>query len=293
MRIPNERADVDVVVPVHNSPSDVLACLSSIVPTLAENDRLIIVDDGSDFETRDICQDFQAKYRNVLLIRREKGSGFCRAANAGLRESNRDVVILMNSDTIAISGWIEMICQCMDSNRQIGLVGPLSNFGGWQSIPDFRDPRIGASVNSGLSTLRDINNWCANLTSRFPYPLTLQLNGFCLAICRDVLDSIGFLDEVSFPMGYGEEVDFVLRAQDAGFLCAVAIDCFIFHAKTKSYKQEDRIKYVKAGREVIDRRFGARRVQCAVESTQEHPILSEIRSEAWVVFNRNGWLTCE
>ena len=36
-------------------------------------------------------------------------------------------------------------------------------------------------------------------------------------IKRKVVDSIGYMDEEAFPIGYGEENDFCLRASKANF----------------------------------------------------------------------------
>ncbi len=284
--------DADVIVCVHNSPDDVRLCLSSVLRTLGSGDRLVIVDDGSADETRLICEAIAVEGGSrVTLIRRAEGSGFCRAANAGLRESAATVAVLLNSDTIVTEGWLDRIRNCLSSNWQIGIAGPLSNAGGWQSVPDYM---TGGPPNNAVhhdeATLDAIQAWCSLMRPKYPYPIVEQVNGFCIAIRREVLDAIGLFDEELFPMGYGEETDFVMRAQDAGFLCAVAIDCFVYHAKTKSYSSEARQRLIKAGRAHIDRVHGADRVQAAVKGTQSNPVLAGIRSEARAVFEANGWL---
>jgi GT2 family glycosyltransferase len=282
----------DIIVCVHNSPEDVRSCLSSVLHTLRPGDRLVIVDDGSADETRLICEAAAAEGGSrVHLIRRSEGSGFCRAANAGLRESDAPISVLLNSDTIVTQGWLDRIRTCMSSNWQIGVAGPLSNAGGWQSIPDYM---TGGPANNAVqhdeATLDAIQAWCSGMRPRYPYPIVEQVNGFCIAIRRDVLDAVGLFDEELFPMGYGEETDFVMRAQDAGFLCAVAVDCFVYHAKTKSYSSEARQRYIKTSRAHLDRVHGAERVHAAVKGTQTNPILEAIRVEARAVFEKNGWL---
>ncbi len=287
------RPATDIVVPVHNSPDDVRPCLDAVAVTMGPEDRLIIVDDGSAEETRLICQTAAARTRTVL-IRRAEGSGFARAANAGLRETRAPVVVLLNSDTLVTEGWLDRLTACLETNRQIGLAGPLSNAGGWQSVPDYL---TGGPPNNAIrhdhETLAAIAAWCADFRKRFPAPVVEQLNGFCLALKREVLDTVGLLDEAAFPKGYGEEIDLAFRAQDEGFLCAVAIDCFVYHAKSKSYTSEARERLIREGRAVNDRRHGPRRVQGAVKGTQGNPILAAIRTEARDVFRRNGWLLDE
>jgi GT2 family glycosyltransferase len=284
------RPAAHIVVPVHNSPEDVSLCLASVQATLGPEDRLVIVDDGSAEETQRLCET-AGKHPRTRLLRRPEGSGFCRAANAGLRESAAPMVVLLNSDTIVTDGWLDRLGACLTANWQIGLAGPLSNAGGWQSVPDYL---TGGPPNNAIrhdpETLSAIRDWCAGFRPRFPYPVVEQVNGFCIAIRREVIDSIGLLDEETFPTGYGEEIDFGFRAQDAGFLCAVAVDCFVYHAKSKSYTSEARERLIREGRARNDSRHGARRVQAAIKGTQGNPILAAIRAEAREVFLRNGWL---
>lgn len=287
------RQRVDIVVCVHNSPEYVAPCLSSVLATLGPGDRLIVVDDGSEAETQAICEDSLAQAPDrVLLIRRETGSGFCKAANAGLRQTTADTVIVLNSDTVVFADWIDRIDRCFAANWQIGIVGPLSNSGGWQSIPELPDPSKDlATIRPEPSILDAVYTHCTGYGERFEYPIVDQINGFCIALRRSVLDEVGLFDEARFPMGYGEENDLTFRALDAGFLCAVAIDCFVYHAKTKSYTTELRDQYNAAGQSALRELHGARRIENAVKSTQRNPILAAIRKDARLTFPGEGWLS--
>lgn len=287
-----QRPLTDVVIPVHNSPDDVRRCLSSCVRSLSPGDRAIVVDDGSAPETEEVCRQIAKRnMQTVTLIRRREGSGFCRAANAGIRESTAPVIVLLNSDTVVPLGWLDRIGACFAANADIGIVGPLSNAGGWQSIPGLGagGPPNNRIINDD-ATLAKIHEYCAGFSRIFDYPVIEQMNGFCLAIRRAVFDCIGLLDEDHFPMGYGEEVDFNFRAQNAGFLSAVAIDCFVYHEKTKSYTSERRKRLVAEGRAHNDRIHGIHRVKDAVAGSRENPILKAIRAQSLATFAARGWL---
>lgn len=258
---------VDVIVCVHNSLLDVERCLGSVKKTLRLGDKLIIVDDGSDSPTKSYCEKVRSELGSefCLLLRREEGSGFCRAANAGLRESSAETVIILNSDTIVAGDWIERLTGCMVSNWQIGIVGPLSNAGGWQSIPELPSKTMVSNlIYEDSQTISDIHKNCAGNRDHFAFPIVEQINGFCFAISREVINVVGLFDEENFPAGYGEENDFTFRAMDAGFLCAVAIDCFVFHAKTKSYSAEARKELTLRGQSKLHALHGQQRVVDAV-----------------------------
>ena len=57
---------------------------------------------------------------------------------------------------------------------------------------------------------------------------TDRLVGYCLLMRREVIDSIGFLDE-SFGIGNFEDDDYCLRARQAGFKTVIARDAFVHH----------------------------------------------------------------
>lgn len=286
------RHPADIVVCVHNSPEDVQLCLSTARDTLRTGDRLIIIDDGSADETRLICEEIAASAPSrVKLIRRATGSGFCKAANAGLRETTAEIVIVLNSDTIVVGDWIDRIVNCMFANWQIGIVGPLSNAGGWQSIPKLPTREAPSNImHDDLSTISDVHTYCHGFGDRFDYPIVEQINGFCMALSRSLLDTVGMFDEERFPMGYGEENDLTFRALDAGFLCAVAIDCFVYHAKTKSYSSEAKEKYNEAGQAQLHGLYTMDRVRGSVTTTHRHVTLSAIRADAEATFSKNDWL---
>src|SRR5258707_8983466 len=59
--------------------------------------------------------------------------------------------------------------------------------------------------------------------------------GFCMYIRRRCLDRVGAFDEERYGAGYGEEVDFCMRAARAGFRHMVAADVFVRHVGEVSF----------------------------------------------------------
>jgi len=116
------RPPFEVQVCVHNSPRDVARCLASVQATLGPGDRLLIVDDGSDAPARTLCED-AARQPRTRLIRRPEGTGFTRAANAGLRAREAAHLVILNSDTVVTPGWLDRLAAPFALSDQIGLVG--------------------------------------------------------------------------------------------------------------------------------------------------------------------------
>ena len=146
------QASADILVCVHNSLDDVRACMESVIRTMGPRDRVILVDDGSQPTTQAFCEEVAGRLGTTksLLIRHEEAKGFSQAANAGAKHSRKDICIFLNSDTIVNGDWIDRLSDCMDQKADIGLAGPLSNAGGWQSIPLL--PRRGKTSSAFRTT---------------------------------------------------------------------------------------------------------------------------------------------
>ena len=234
-----EERSVDIIICIHNALADVSACLQSLVKRRTFPYGIIIVDDGSDAETAKFLAEF-AQGTDARLIRHENGMGYTISANEGLRLSSADYRVLLNSDTIVTDRFAEKMIRAFESDKSIGVLSPLSNAATYQSIPEIRSGSDWAinDLPEGLNA--DAVNLAAERSGKPTYPHLKCVNGFCFMISRRCIDRIGFLDEENFPKGYGEEVDYCLRAENAGIKCCVLDDTYIFHAKSKSFTNEGR-----------------------------------------------------
>jgi O-antigen biosynthesis protein len=249
----------DVIICVHNAIDEIRRCLSSIVAhSTSSLHQIILIDDGSNEETNRYLRKFvtESPVRTILLENPE-ATGYTRAANRGLAASTSAYAILLNSDTLVPAGWIERLIACGESNPALGIVGPLSNAASWQSVPERYSDAGDWAVNE-LAELTFDQIACAFAASNIPqYPRVSLVNGFCLAIKREVIATIGLLDQDSFPQGYGEENDYCLRAGKAGFALAIADNCYVFHSKSKSYSHERRRMLAKQSATILRERYGA------------------------------------
>ena len=103
----------DVVVPIYNAPTDVRACVTSVLAHLRPDVRLMLIDDASPDPA--IAEYFaeleQLAHPQVLLLRNEQNLGFTGTANRGMQLSRANVVLL-NSDTIVSRGWLDALMHC-------------------------------------------------------------------------------------------------------------------------------------------------------------------------------------
>ncbi len=281
--VPQKQAaayDVDVVVPVYNALPFVQLCMASIQ---SHKDglkvRTLIVNDGSQPDTSEWLRSYAAKTADVVLIEHEVNKGYTTAVNTGLKASAAPYVITLNSDTEVTRGWLTGMIRCMSSSPKLGIVGPLSNAASWQNVPDLYDETGAFAINevpNGL-TADDFAVVVAEASAR-AYPRTPFANGFCYMIRRAVLDTVGYMDQEAFPIGYGEENDYCIRAAAAGFELAYADDAYVFHAKSKSFGHSKRKELARAGSKALREKHGTEKVEAMIEQVKVTTAMDEVRS---------------
>jgi len=276
-----KKKKVDIILTVHNSLEYVRQCLASVEPTLLETHKLIIVDDGSDKDTRIFLQQFADKRSSfVTLIRNENPEKYTKAANKGLKFSTGDYAILLNSDTIVTSSWILKLIECAEHSDEIGIVGPFSNAASWQSVPIIKgkDGSFSTNILKKNITIKDMNDLCEKYFYNL-FPRVQIVNGFCICIKKSVINKIGFFDENSYPEGYNEENDLCFRAADAGFDLAIATHTYVYHYKSKSYTSKTRLILNAESKITFEKKYGIDRINRATQSLSAHPLINKIRDE--------------
>ena len=277
---------IDIIICVHNALEDIKVCLESIKKYTPEPYSLIIIDDGSDAPTKTFLENSEINFSNYQVIRNDVAKGYTFAANIGLKASNAQYLILLNSDTIVGPEWIDRLYRAVTLEENIGIVGPLSNTASWQSIPE-----LSTNGDWSLNPLpfNVTTEKMSKLVSKYSgcvLPDVPLLNGFCLMIKKAVIDQIGFFDEDNFGQGYGEEDDFTLRAEKNGWKKVVADDVFIYHAQSKSYSNDKRYQLSRISGENLQKKHGIDLIQGSVAFMNPNRVMEGIRSRTKVIFER-------
>jgi len=286
--VPQHKDPIDIIVCVHNALEDVERCLHSILKQTTLPYRIILVDDGSDSPTEVFLKKFKENYPDVILIRNDEAKGYTFAANIGMRASTAPYFILLNSDTIVTPGWVDHLYRAMQLDNSIAVVGPLANTASWQSIPRLSDNGDWAdnALPQGVTVEK-----MAELVAKYSgylFPEVPLLNGFCMMIRREAIDKVGLFDEETFGQGYGEEDDFNLRVGYAGLKKVIADDTYIFHAQSKSYSFEKRMRLSAVSGEKLKKKHGLQTIESAVSTMHPSRLFEGIRSRASVMVERDS-----
>lgn len=88
---------VSVIVPVYNVEKYIEKCLNSLVSQTLKDIELIIVNDGSTDNSKDIIKKFEQKYNNILYLEKPNG-GLSDARNYGMNYAKGDYIAFLDSD---------------------------------------------------------------------------------------------------------------------------------------------------------------------------------------------------
>ena len=224
-RPPATRPDgVDVIIRVYGAAEFLGPCLESVSAhtDLTRHSVIIVADGPQDFAVESLIADFS-------VLRNDTRRGFVVSANLGMRASSRDVVLL-NSDTVVSPRWLEKLIDAAMSLGDAGTVTPLSNNATLLSVPrPFEENPLpnGFDVASFAALVERV--------SMRSYPRIPTAVGVCMYIRRALIDEIGFFDEQTFGLGYGEENDFCMRALARGWVHLADDATFIHHAGHRSF----------------------------------------------------------
>lgn len=238
---------ITVAVPVYGGADDVRRCIESVLSTVSEGrttSQLLVIDDASpdpavEKYVRSLGQDPSHRVA-IRALRNPSNYGFVGTVNRAFHESPGDVVVL-NADTIVTPGWLDRLRDAALSRPDVATVTPLTNFGSLATLPaevtdsfdlNGQDPDVAGAADFVEA---------ASLRLR---PEVISGVGFCMYVRREAIDAVGVLDERAFGKGYGEEVDFCLRAGRAGFVHLVEDATFVLHRGGGSFgdEREERLK---------------------------------------------------
>lgn len=272
---------IDIVVCVYNALEDVRLCLEAARKYLLPGHKIIIVNDCSDQPTTEYLRDFAVGDVGVSLIENEENLGYTRSASRGLAAGTADFRIMLNSDTIVCENWAIKMLDAAMQRPEIGIVGPLSNAAGTQSVPNIKGNGTNTAINTIPEeiTYADIDRFLEKTSLANAMPEVSLVHGFCFGIKREVIDAIGFFDSVNFARYYGEENDYCFRAAAAGFRFSIATNTFVFHRKSRSIDEEERIVHMGLAGQRLRELYGVEAIKAACLQGEEHPLLKRMRAQ--------------
>ena len=229
--ITNGKNSIDIIVPVYKGIEETINCIQSVYDVnCKQNFNVIVINDCSpEPELTEKLRSLE-KILGFNLLENEFNLGFVGTVNKGMKYSETNDVLLLNSDTVVTNHWLDKIVGAAYSDETIGSVTPFSNNATICSYPRF-------CVDNELPNqikLNELSEVFATENKNKVVDLPTA-HGFSMFIKRSTLKDVGFFDEKKWGKGYAEENDFSLRAARLGWRNVMAMDAFVQHLGSVSF----------------------------------------------------------
>ncbi|MCX7714962.1 MAG: glycosyltransferase [Clostridia bacterium] len=106
---------VTVIVPVYNGEKTIKRCIESILNQTYRNIEIIIVNDGSEDNSGQICRMLQSQCNNIVFIEQEN-CGASEARNAGIRIARGRYITFLDCDDTIYEDFIEKMHMSAEQN---------------------------------------------------------------------------------------------------------------------------------------------------------------------------------
>jgi glycosyltransferase involved in cell wall biosynthesis len=197
---------VSVVVASFNGERTLEACLASLKSLNYPDYEVILVDDGSNDRTQQICRRFE----NVHYIRHEKNQGLSVARNTGIAAARGQVVAFTDSDCRADEDWLYYLIGDLLNSEFAGI-------GGHNLLPP-EDSWVAAAVMVSPGGPAHVM-----ITDR----LAEHIPGCNMAFYKWALEEVAGFDPIFRKAG--DDVDACWRLQQQGYKLGFSPAGFVWH----------------------------------------------------------------
>lgn len=200
-----------LVIVAYGQPDLVEALLDSIVDNTPEAHEILVVDNASPDDTYERVQRHRSQPR---LLRSDRNLGYGGGANLGVRASNSEIVVIMNSDLKVTKDWLSP------------LLGPIKTKSAVIAAPVYVNEN-GDVVESGASLTADGHIHRAQTLNIGTVPVD-HVSAACWAVQRDWFQKVGGFDP-SYGLGYYEDADLCAVARSNKKVVAVVNESRVIH----------------------------------------------------------------
>lgn len=213
---------ISFVIVTFNSLEPLKICLQSLFDSISDdlNFEVIIVDNNSQDGSKQFVQE---SYPDIQLIMNDENLGYTKAMNQGLKIANGEYLVQLNPDVFVNQGTFQALISWMDKHEGVGICIPkvLNQDGSFQKQcrRGFARPIEVFSYFLKLDRIfpnhKIIGNYVKTYLPENEIVEVDAVSGSCMMVKKDLISSIGYLDERYFT--YQEDTDFCFRAKKAGW----------------------------------------------------------------------------
>lgn len=116
-----------IIVPIFNAEKYIRRCIESILCQTYSDFEVILIDDGSNDHSLDICLEYSQKDARIKVIQ-QKNKGVSSARNAGIEKSSGNWIIFIDADDRITKDALKISANILSANKRIDTIAWGSNY---------------------------------------------------------------------------------------------------------------------------------------------------------------------
>ncbi len=234
---------ISILLLAHNKSDYTKRCLDALFSTSLRPFQVILVNNGSKDDTRDVFDAFAQKAHaleiDVEILDFKENRGAIVGRNKGMERMTGAFWVFMDNDIVVRTrSWLLKMRTHLKQNPDVGVVGPKLVY----PLPPHDIQCAGCQVTtggqvifSGRGQARESAEWnqardCQTLISA------------CWMMPAHVARKVGALDERFSPVQF-EDIDYCYRIRAAGFRCRYIPEVEMYHFENVTSGRTDSLNY--------------------------------------------------
>ncbi|MEK6288865.1 MAG: glycosyltransferase family 2 protein [Acidobacteriota bacterium] len=220
----SRRADptpVSVIVVNYNGAERLASCLDSLIADTYPTQQIIVVDNGSTDDSREVLDHLASLHSEVNLLWSDRNLGYAGGVNFALGSAHGEFIAVLNMDMTVKAGWLAPLVAFLKQRPEVGAVNPLIALADGKRIN-----AVGQDIHvTGLG----FNRWLGRPVEDIGHtPFRVSgIQGGAFLIRRTVLERMGGMDTTGFL--YHEDVNLSWLLRLMGFDLYCVPESVVYH----------------------------------------------------------------
>ena len=112
---------ISIIIPIYNSEAYFVRCIQSCINQSFPKTEIILVDDGSNDGSNELCKSYEANYQRIHTISQDN-YGASSARNRGIKSASGEFVLFVDSDDWIAPEMLSEMLKVFKENPEIDIV---------------------------------------------------------------------------------------------------------------------------------------------------------------------------
>lgn len=217
-----------VIIPSYNAEKTIKKCVESVLAqNLGQGFEIIIVDDGSSDNTKNIVKEFIKKNKNKKIeikLLEQKNSGPAFARNSGAKVAKGEVIVFTDSDCDAEKNWLKEMLSPFSNAKVVGVQGAYKT-----KQKSLIARFIQAEIEERYERMKKAEclDWIGSYSAAYRKEIYFKEGGF----------------DSNFKIASGEDPDFSYRLSEKGYSLVFNPNAIVYHTHPESLEKYLRKKF--------------------------------------------------